>query len=50
MKKAIYLFAIIIALISCKEDKKIVKKDKISNFKINLVFPDTVLFWGETAL
>jgi hypothetical protein len=46
MKKTLILI-ISLVVISCKEDKKIVKNDKISNSKINIIFSDTVYIYKE---
>lgn len=43
MKKVIFcLIALFLMLISCKDEKNTIKKDKIHNYEINIVFPDTV--------
>jgi hypothetical protein len=43
MKNAtLFLTIILLALISCKEDKKTIKKIKITSHEISIIFPDTV--------
>jgi hypothetical protein len=41
-KVALFLTTILLVLISCKEEKKTTKKDKIAIREISIIFPDTV--------
>ncbi|MCV9932152.1 hypothetical protein OIU80_07645 [Flavobacterium sp. LS1R47] len=41
-KTALFLTTILLVLISCKEEKKTTKKNKITSREISIIFPDTV--------